>query len=147
MKKIIEWDLKMLERLQSFQLPNYYKRVGVIVSILIVLVVIGLKFIDNEPLWIRALLKNGILFGLLLISLSREKVEDEMMMAIRAQSYRIAFILGVLYSFFQPYVNYLVDLLLHPEDASTEMSYVQVISFMLLIQVFLFHVLLKKCRL
>jgi len=145
-KKIIEWDKKNLERMKKIQLPNQYKSIGVVIAAVAFFVMIGMKFIDDEPTWIKEVLINGILVGFLLISISKEKVEDEMIATIRMQSYSLAFILGVLYSLIQPYINYGVELLIDPQDAATDMSYFQVLVFMLLIQLMFFHVMLKKCR-
>lgn len=145
-KKIVEWDKRNLERMRKFQLPNRYKSIGVVVAVIALLAIIGMKFIEDEPSWIKQVLSNGLLVGFLLISVSKEKIEDEMIATIRMQSYSLAFILGVVYSVVQPYITYGVGLLINPKDATTDMSYFQVLIFMLLVQLMFFHVMLKKCR-
>lgn len=145
-KKILEWDKRNLERLKKFQLKHRYKGVGVVVFLAAILMMVCLKFIDGEPLWIKFVLRNGLIIGLLLISISKEKVEDEMIATVRMQSYAMAFVVGVIYAILQPLINYGVEMLIDPKDASMEMSYFQVLSFMLLIQLMLFHVMIKMCR-
>ncbi len=145
-KKIVEWEKRNLERMRKFQLPNRYKSIGVVVAVIAFLAIIGGKFIEDEPSWIKQFLSNVLLVGFLLISVSKEKIEDEMIATIRMQSYSLAFILGVLYSIIQPYITYGVELLINPKDATTDMSYFQVLIFMLLVQLMFFHVMLKKCR-
>ncbi|MDC7993557.1 hypothetical protein [Altibacter sp. HG106] len=144
-KKIIEWDRKAFQKLRNFQLPHYCKRLGLFLFLAVIAVMFSLKYTEAEPMWLRNLLRNLLLIGLLMISISKERVEDEMMGALRAQSYAIAFVMGVLYALIQPYVDYLVALVLDPTDATLDMSYFQVLAFMLLVQIMFFRVMLKKC--
>ena len=145
-KKIIEWDKRNLERMKKFQLPHSYKRVGIVMLIAAILIMVGFKIMDGEAVWMKHLLKNSLILGLLIVSISKEKIEDEMINAIRMQSYALAFIFGVIYSILQPLINYGVELIIDPKDATMEMSYFQVLIFMLLIQLMFFHIMLKKCR-
>ena len=77
--------------------------------------------------------------------LSKEKIEDELIEVLRSKSYALAFIIGVLYTLFQPLANFIVDFVLGKQDTPTEIGYVQVLLFMLLIQVGFFE-LLKRTR-
>lgn len=133
-----EAERRRLDKLNKFQLPNSYKKIGYLISAVAFLLMIA-KIFFEEPSWVKPLLTNILLFGLLMASISRDKDEDEMIVNLRSQSYRLAFILGVLYSFIQPYVNYYVALLIRPENASTDFSYFQVLAFMLLIQLMFFR--------
>ena len=146
LQKIIEWDRKNLERLRRVQLPNGYKKIGLAVVILSFVALVIHKAADIDIDWLRQLIKNVLLIGLLMISIAREKVEDEMIASIRMQSYAMSFIIGVVYGVVQPYVNYGVGMLLGDTDANLQMGYVQVLSFMLIVQILFFRVMLKKCR-
>ena len=146
LKKIIEWDKRNLERMKKFQLPHRYKAIGILVTILAFVALISLKFIEDEPLWIRVMVRNLLLVGMLVISISKEKVEDEMIATIRMQSYALAFIFGVLYSLIQPAINKVVFAILKSDKSAWEMGHFQVMIFMLLIQIMFFYVMLKKCR-
>ena len=78
-KKVSECERTKLESfLDKFQLPNVYKKVGLTVFVLSFLLLTVIKFIDSEPLWVRPGLKQMMLVGLLIISISREKIEDEL---------------------------------------------------------------------
>lgn len=75
----------------------------------------------------------------LIISISKEKIEDEYIDSLRAQSYSLAFILSVVYSLIQPLINYSVDVLLNEEPKEFyDFSYFQVLFFMLVVQIMFF---------
>jgi len=139
-----EAERRRLEKLKKFQLPNRYKKIGISIVVLSFLLMIVKKFID-EPFWVKPVLSNAFLFGFLIISVAKEKIEDELVVSIRSQSYRLAFVIGVAYSIIQPFINYGVKILLNPEKASIEMSSFQVLTFMLLIQLAFFESL-KRYR-
>lgn len=144
LKNIVEHDRKLFNRLRKFQLPHRWKRIGLWVVIVTFAFMVIKRWVD-EPAWVKPLLNNIFLLGLLLISISREKIEDERVAALRSQSYGIAFITGVIYAFVQPYVGYLVELIIRPEEASTDMSYFQVLVFMLVVQLMFFRQLKRSC--
>ena len=145
-KNIEHCERTKLERfLNKIQLPNSFKAIGVGLVVLSFIALTVIKFIDDEALWVRPFLKHAMLIGLLVISLSKEKIEDELIEVLRSKSYALAFIIGVLYTLFQPLANYIVDFILGKQDTPTEIGYVQVLLFMLLIQVG-FYELLKRNR-
>jgi hypothetical protein len=131
--------------LNKVQLPQKYKSIGIVMVTLSFMAISIFKFINDEPLWIGPGLKHAMLLGLLIISLSREKIEDEMIETLRSKSYALAFIIGVGYSMLQPLANYFIDLILGEDDFSSNIGYAQVLLFMLLIQVGFFE-LLKRTR-
>ena len=144
-KKATECERTKLERfLDKFQLPNVFIKVGVTVLILSFLLLTAIKFIDNGPLWLRPFLKQAMLVGLLIISISKEKIEDELIQTLRSKSYSLAFIIGVIYIMLQPLVNHVVNLILGTSEPPDNMGYVEVLLFMLLIQVGFFEVLKRN---
>tara|TARA_R100000789_G_C2961383_1_gene138042 strand:- start:167 stop:613 length:447 start_codon:yes stop_codon:yes gene_type:complete len=127
-----------IEKMNKFQLAYKYKRVGIIIAITAFSLMIAKKFID-EPDWVKPILSNLLLIGFLIISISKDKIEDEYIDSLRAQSYRLAFILSVIYSLIQPLVNYGVDFLLNEEPkAFYDFDYFQVLFFMLVVQIMFF---------
>ena len=142
--KVCNYEDRQLAKLSKFQLPNHYIKVGVSLVVFLLLVAIVTMFTDNEPAWIEELLKPGLLLGLLLISISREIDEDEMIIQLRAQSYSLAFVIGVIDAFVQPYVNYGITFIAKPEKASLDMSQYQVLFFMLLVQIIFFYKLKRQ---
>ena len=68
---------------------------------------IAIKYIDN-PIWLKPFLHGVLLIGLLIISVSKEKIENEFIVSLRSQSYRLAFILAIVYSLVQPLANFAI---------------------------------------
>lgn len=146
LNKVTECERTKLESfLDKFQLPHSFKKAGIAILLLSFVVLTIIKFTDNEPLWLRPALKQAMLVGLLIISISREKIEDELIQILRSKSYALAFIIGVIYIMLQPLTNELVNFILGTSDSPDNMGYVQVLLFMLLIQVGFFEVL-KRSR-
>jgi len=135
---------KLEQFLNKVQLPNSYRKVGFGIVVVSFIVLVVFKFIEGEPLWTKQFLKQAMIIGLLIISLAKEDIEDELIETLRSKSYALAFIIGVGYTMLQPLANYVVDLILDKPNAPTEIGYVQVILFMLLIQVGFFEVLKRN---
>jgi hypothetical protein len=135
---------KLEQFLNKVQLPNSYRKVGFGIVVVSFIVLVVFKFIEGEPLWTKQFLKQAMIIGLLIISLAKEDIEDELIETLRSKSYALAFIIGVGYTMLQPLANYVVDLILDKTNAPTEIGYVQVILFMLLIQVGFFEVLKRN---
>ncbi|ARV14279.1 hypothetical protein [Polaribacter sp. SA4-12] len=134
---ICERERKQLEKLNKFQLGNQYKRIGYIIAIGTFVLMIARKYIEDSH-WLKPVLHGVLLIGLLLISLSKEKVEDEFIDSLRSQSYRLAFIMAIVYSLGQPLVNYAVATLFNQDDELQGFSYFQVLFFMLIVQLMFF---------
>ncbi len=133
-------DPKKIARWTKFQLPNRFKRIGLIICILAFLLMLGRKFAEG-PLWIKPLLSNIFIIGLLMVSLAKEKIEDELIVNLRSQSYRLGFTFGVLYAILViPLINYVVDMLVSgAEEATFEANVFEVLITMLAIQLLFFH--------
>ena len=138
MSDFCEGERKRLDRLNNFQLPNRYKRIGWYFVLFVFLLMVAKKFFD-EPSWVKPVLRNAMIVGFLVISLAREKIEDELIVKLRAQSYRLAFVFGVIYSLVQPYIELGVDYLLNSDHASMGFSYFQTLIFMLIVQIGFFE--------
>lgn len=146
LNKTASCERTKLERfLNKVQLPHFYKNIGLGLLLLSFIVLTISKFVEFEVQWIPPVMNHAMLIGLLIISLSREKIEDELIETLRSKSYALAFIIGVLYTLMQPLANYFVDFILGKQEGPTEIGYVQVLLFMLLIQVGFFE-LLKRTR-
>jgi len=126
---VLECEAKNLDKLRRIQLPNGFKKVGVILVIVSFAVLVMNKLVfDNELL--RSVLKHAILVGLLVISLSKEKIEDERIVNLRMRSFMFAFVIGVLFALLTPLLAYLIDLLL----GNTPTTYDPVGDFIILWQ-------------
>ncbi|QNM86323.1 hypothetical protein H9W90_04150 [Polaribacter pectinis] len=136
-QSICERERSHLEKMNKFQLGNQFKKIGLIIAIGTFVLMIGRKYIEDSE-WIRPILHGILLIGLLLISLSKEKIEDEFIDSLRSQSYRLAFIMAIVYSLVQPLVNYGVGNLLNQNEEMKSFSYFQVLFFMLIVQLMFF---------
>ncbi|MCF7561403.1 hypothetical protein L3X39_12210 [Sabulilitoribacter multivorans] len=145
LKSIQECERTKLEKfLSKFQLPHIYKKIGIGTVVLSFILLTVIKFTDNEPSWMRLSLKHLMIVGLLVISISREKIEDELIESLRSKSYALAFIIGVIYTMLQPAVNYVADLIIDSQEEIGNIYYFEVLLFMLLIQVMFFEVLKRN---
>lgn len=133
-----------IEKWSKFQLSYPWKTIGIILSIAVFLMLLGLKLIDDTPIWASEILKRLLIVGFLMISISKEKEEDEMIASLRAKSYTLAFIFGVLYALIQPVVDGLVHTYIYTPSETNTFSYFQILWFMLLIQILFFEVLKRN---
>lgn len=77
---------------------------------------------------------------MLILSISKDKVEDEMTIVLRAQSFAIAFVIGVMYALIMHYIDYGVSSALKPEaQVFKNLGDFQVLLFMLMIQLMFYH--------
>ncbi|MEY8847696.1 hypothetical protein AB9K26_02715 [Psychroserpens sp. XS_ASV72] len=142
--KIMDCERSKIERWSRFQLSNSWKTIGVLISVLCFVTLMVMKISGVEPSWINDVLKRALIVGFLIISLSKEKDEDEMIASLRAKSYALAFIFGVLYSLVQPAVDYVVHNYIYEASENNTFSYFQVLWFMLLVQIMFFEVLKRN---
>jgi hypothetical protein len=145
-KNVLECERDQLEKITKYQLANKFLGIGFWVFGLSFVSMIILKFFDFNKETITMVLRNLMMISLLVVSLSKDKEEDEMLKLIRMQSYAIAFITGVLYAVMQPAANYVVALIIDSDKPGYgALGEFQVLFFMLMIQLFVFNYL-KKMR-
>ncbi|WP_133085491.1 hypothetical protein [Winogradskyella aurantia] len=146
-EKRIDCERKGLLKISNFRLPHHFMTVGLAIALLSVLMMFIRAFVlDGELEWLKLLLQKTLLVGMLIMSLSKDKIEDEMTMGLRSQSYAIAFIVGVIYSLVMPYVEYGVSNVVHSGgEVYKDLGDFQVLLFMLMIQLMFYHTL-KRYR-
>ena len=141
---IIEYERNQINELSKYQLPNRFKTIGMAILILSFLGLISIVFMSETNELITEISKKGILIGMLLISISKDKIEDEMTAALRSKSYSIAFISGVLYTLIMPYVDYSVSSVVNSGgEVLKDLGDFQILIFMLMIQLLFFHTLTR----
>jgi hypothetical protein len=92
--------------------PNYFKKIGagIILSEAIIFIS-GVLFFKDSKLFedyrqiIQIISVDFIIASLLLYSLAKDKIEDELKLLLRMQSLAFAFIFGVMYVIIQPLAN------------------------------------------
>lgn len=140
-RSINNCDRSAFERLKKYQLPASFRAIGLVLTA-ICFVTMFLNAFTANNLVLRETVKYGMLIGLLISSISKDKIEDELVISLRLQSYAVAFILGILLALIQPFANYLVDNTLGNEAVMLKDSGDFVILWTLLgIQVLYFEVL------
>ena len=146
-EKRIDCERKRLLKISNFRLPHHFMTVGLAVALLSVLMMFIRAFVLNGELeWLKLLLQKTLLIGMLIMSLSKDKIEDEMTMGLKSQSYAIAFIVGAIYSLVMPYVEYGVSNVVHSGgEVYKDLGDFQVLLFMLMIQLMFYHTL-KRYR-
>lgn len=145
-KDVAECERNRLNKIQNYRLPIYFKYIGFVLFLISFLIIMSRIFIDDQSEIMKELGKKGFLIGMLLISISRDKEEDELTMKIRSQSYALAFVIGVIYALVMPYVDYGVSNVLKPEGETLKnLGDFQILIFMLMIQL-MFYYVLKRAR-
>lgn len=142
--RIAQCERTKLEKMSRFQLPHSYKKIGYVLAILSFFLLVVLKSSEIDLTWIRPVLKNLILIGFLIVSLSKESLEDEMIKVLRAKSYGLAFIMGVFYAMVLPFAGYVIDYLLNSEPVLKEANFFEGLLSMLLVQIAFFEVLKRN---
>lgn len=83
-------------------LPNAFKYVGLAILALLIIGLVTIKLSDPSLLKENELLRDGTLgvmsIGLLVIILSKDKIEDERVVQLRFQAFMLAFLFGVLFT-------------------------------------------------
>lgn len=125
---------------KSVLLPNNMKVVGIIISIISLGAGILIKTTnegsENSDL-IALFTYTGMILGLLLVSLSQEKIEDERVDRLRAQSMQFAFIFAAISTVIRP----MIDLIF---GDPIEMEQAHSVVFMMLLVYNIFFLFLKK---
>lgn len=142
-----EDDIDKINKFTGYQLPHKFKIVGLvlfIVSIFLIISSFKIYFIDikYQDLFERIAL-TGMVLGLLMISISKEKVEDELIAKIRTQSYNYAVIGTVLFYLTFPFVVLIVESLFSSMPKIEGSKDVSVLSVMLMMQILTFRKLKK----
>lgn len=144
-KSISECEERRISKFLNYKLPNHFKKIGWIGFALIGVSLIATKFFDGDFGVLVEIFKKLLLVFLLVVVISKEKVEDEMVKSIRAQSFSFAFIGGVLYTLIQPIINLIVSSIVRPEKVIfEELGDFQVLWFMLIVYLVVFNKLKKR---
>lgn len=139
--KIIECERKRFGKLVNFRLPSKFMKVGISLGLLsIVMMFVRAFALEGDTEWMKLLLQKTLLIGMLIMSISKDKEEDEMVVILRSQSYAIAFVIGVIYALIMPYVEFGVDSVIESNISEFKnLGDFQVLLFMLMIQLLFFH--------
>lgn len=92
-------------------LPVHFKKVAFGIMVLCVLfVVLSLsKVLTIEKDIVKTIASSGFLISLLLLAITRNRIEDERTLRIRLQAFAASFIYGVGVAIIEPFINLLFD--------------------------------------
>ena len=140
-KKIMECERQRFSKIINFRLPHKFMTIGIAVSALSIIMMFVRAFImEGDTEWLKVLLQKSLLIGMLIMSISKDKEEDEMTIALRSQSYAIAFVIGVVYALVMPYVEFGVSNVVNSGgEVLKDLGDFQVLLFMLMIQLMFYH--------
>jgi hypothetical protein len=140
-EKIVNCERGRFDKLINFRLPHRFMTIGIaIVALSIIMMFVRAFAMEGETEWLKHLLQKTLLIGMLLMSISKDKQEDEMTITLRAQSYAIAFVIGVVYALIMPYVELGVSNVVNSGgEAYKDLGDFQVLLFMLMIQLMFYH--------
>lgn len=145
LKSISDCEQKKMAKLINYKLPNHFKKIGWAGFALSFVVLLSTKLFDGDSTVLVEILKRLMLVFLMVVVLSKEKVEDEMIKTIRAQAFSMAFIAGVAYTLVQPIINFIVGSILNEEmSLFEELGDFQVLWFLLIIYLVVFNKLKKR---
>jgi hypothetical protein len=142
-----EGDIEKIDKFTGYQLPNKFKIVGLVLfitSILSIITSLKLYMLDIKyhELFERIALSGSVL-GLLIISISREKIEDELIGKIRMQSYNYAVIVTVLIYLILPFIHFTIVSIFSSMPKIEGSKDVSVLGVLLMSQIFTFRKLKK----
>lgn len=101
---------KSKNQMYSFILiPHIFKKIGYVGAGIFFVISHIFGYLLTEYQFLYTPFYSGMLAFMLLIVISKEKVEDEMTVQIRAYSYSSAFLVAVIYAIFQPLLALLVS--------------------------------------
>ncbi len=140
-------EQRTLQKLINFRLPRRFMTIGIVICVATLLLMVFRKTLfGEESLLIRDVLQKSLLIGMLIMSITRDREEDEMTIQLRMQSYAWAFITGVIYALIMPYVEFGVSSVVNNDNETLKnLGDFQVLLFMLLVQLMCYHVL-KRYR-
>ena len=95
-------------------LPNYFKKIGGILIILVIVVMFILKGLhynfDTIPKGnIKTIAMNLFILGLAFIALAKDKIEDEMHVFLKLKSFYSAFIFGIIFTIIFPIFDIVIN--------------------------------------
>lgn len=98
-----------ISKVLYFQLHHAFKKVGYLMAVSIFAFLIAYKFVGDNTLIVKDVLRTLLLLFLFVTTLSKDKVEDEYIKHVRFQSFLISFVLTIAYSILIPLIAIILD--------------------------------------
>lgn len=130
---------KQKRRNEAGLLPHFFKKVGIAVMLLafvpaVVVKAVGLQLTPLNKDVFRLLTMNAFILGLLFVAWAKDKVEDELTVAIRFKAMGWSFLWAVLFVIIRPFVDLLFT------GAMADLKSQELVFSMLLVYLLLYYV-------
>ena len=127
-----------INKKEAVLLPKYFKKIGLVVMILafvpaVVVKSMNVEMVQSQKELFRIFTLNAFILGLLFVAWSKDKVEDEMTVALRLKAMAWTFGWAVLYVIVKP----IVDLLF--KDPIRDLTGQQVVMSMLFVYLIMYY--------
>lgn len=127
-----------INKKEAVLLPKYFKKIGLVVMILafvpaVVVKSMNVEMVQSQKELFRIFTLNAFILGLLFFAWSKDKVEDEMTIALRLKAMAWTFGWAVLYVIVKP----IVDLLF--KDPIRDLTGQQVVMSMLFVYLIMYY--------
>jgi hypothetical protein len=135
-------EIQKIEKITGYQLPNKFKIIGLILFIISIISIVAFTFsFENSKYYglLDRIALTGMVLGLLIISISKEKIEDELIAKLRIQSYNYAVIGTVLIYLIIPFINYALYFSYSYTPKMDGSRDIAVLGFLLTIQILAFR--------
>ena len=139
-------DIEKINKFTSYQLPNKFKIVGLVLFItsLIAVLVIAIYLRNSEYNNLSKRIASTLaIAGLLMIAVSREKIEDELIAKIRMQSYHYAVVGTVIFYGILPFIDFAFESISSSLPKIQGSADVSILLTLLVIQILTFRKLKK----
>ncbi len=144
--KFMRAERRRYEKLRNLRLlPSLYKKIGLGLAILAFSILLITKASGIELGDLKFIVRSFMLFGLLLVTISKDAIEDELTLKLRGQAFIISFIFGVLYTIVRPFIDFSIGSIFNTGFDPNGFSSFELILVMLMIQIMFYH-LSKKMR-
>lgn len=127
-----------INKKEAVLLPKYFKEIGIVVIILafvpaVVVKSMNIEMVQSQKELFRIFTLNAFLLGLLFVAWSKDKIEDEMTVAIRLKAMAWTFSWAVLYVIIKP----IIDLLF--KDPIQDLTGQQVVMSMMFVYLIMYY--------
>ena len=144
-KKVADCERSTIQKILNFRLPRYFKTLGIVLFALSFLFMFLKSSFPEYTSIIKEGAKKVMVVAMLFMSMAKDKEEDELTILLRGQSYAVAFVLGVIYAWVMPYVEFGVSNLVNSEaEAFKDLGDFQILIFMLMIQLMYYYILKRN---
>jgi len=138
--KVNEHDKVM--KIINLRLPNRFKSIGLLSAVFMLAFLVMYKFLGSNSLLVKDICRALLLLSLLVASLSRDKIEDEYINHLKAQSYVLSFICTLMYSVGMPLVVIVLDILITKVRGEGSINFYKLSSFEVMFMLMAFQILI-----